>query len=33
MAFVYEEKYSYPVRVMLNLTDNCNLACRYCFVQ
>ena len=33
MAFVCEEKYSYPVRVMLNLTDNCNLACRYCFVQ
>lgn len=33
MAFVYEEKYSYPVKVMLNLTDNCNLACRYCFVQ
>ena len=33
MAFIYEEKYSYPIRVMLNLTDNCNLACRYCFVQ
>lgn len=33
MKFVYEEKYSYPVRVLFNLTDNCNLACRYCFVQ
>lgn len=31
--FTYLEQYQYPTYVMLNLTDNCNLACIYCFVQ
>lgn len=33
MEFKYEESFKYPTTVVLNLTDNCNLACRYCFVQ
>jgi len=32
MEFEYLEWYKYPTNVVLNLTDNCNLACRYCFV-
>ena len=31
--FEYKEEYKYPRTVMLNLTDNCNLACKYCFVE
>lgn len=31
--FKYKEEYQYPRSAMLNLTDNCNLACRYCFVE
>lgn len=33
MEFKYLEEYKYPTRVCLNLTDNCNLACKYCFVE
>ena len=33
MDFKYLEKYKYPTSIVLNLTDNCNLACIYCFVQ
>lgn len=33
MEFNYPEKYKYPTAVVLNVTDNCNLACIYCFVQ
>ena len=33
MSFEYKEKYKYPTKICLNLTDNCNLACRYCFVE
>lgn len=33
MEFQYREQYKYPTYAMLNLTDNCNLACIYCFVQ
>ena len=33
MKFEYKEIYKYPTYAMLNLTDNCNLACIYCFVQ
>lgn len=33
MDFIYKEEYAYPHCVCLNLTDNCNLACKYCFVQ
>lgn len=33
MEFKYLEKYKYPTNAVLNLTDNCNLACVYCFVQ
>ena len=33
MEFNYLEKYKYPTATVLNLTDNCNLACIYCFVQ
>lgn len=29
----YRESFKYPTCVCLNLTDNCNLACKYCFVQ
>lgn len=31
--FEYLEKYKYVTNVCLNLTDACNLACRYCFVE
>ena len=31
--FIYEEKYSHPYEIALNLTNDCNLACRYCFVE
>lgn len=31
--FIYEERYKYPIHNMLNVTDACNLACRYCFVE
>lgn len=33
MEVKYEEWYKYPFSIMLNLTDDCNLACKYCFVQ
>lgn len=33
MSFSYREFYKYPTCVCLNITDNCNLACKYCFVQ
>lgn len=33
MEFKYQEVYKYPTCVCLNITDSCNLACRYCFVQ
>jgi L-lysine 2,3-aminomutase len=32
MEFEYLGRYKYPTGVLLNLTDNCNLACIYCFV-
>ena len=31
--FEYKEEYRYPTSACLNVTDNCNLACRYCFVE
>jgi len=31
--FEYKEYYKYLTNVMLNVTDDCNLACRYCFVE
>ena len=31
--FEYKEEYSKLTNVCLNLTDSCNLACRYCFVN
>lgn len=32
--FVYDfEKYSRPYSILLGLTNDCNLACNYCFVQ
>ena len=31
--FEYKEEYKYPRTIMLNLTDDCNLACKYCFVE
>ena len=31
--FIYKEEYKYLTNVCLNLTDACNLACRYCFVE
>ncbi len=33
MDFIYEEKYKYLTSAMLNVTDDCNLQCRYCFVE
>jgi len=31
--FKYKNKYHYPIHIMLNVTDDCNLACKYCFVE
>ena len=31
--FEYKEEYQYLTNIMLNVTDDCNLACRYCFVE
>lgn len=31
--FEYKEEYSYLTNICLNVTDACNLACRYCFVE
>lgn len=33
MSFNYKDKYKYLSSACLNLTDACNLACRYCFVE
>lgn len=33
MDFEYKAHYPYFCNVCLNLTDSCNLACKYCFVQ
>lgn len=33
MEFEYQEVYKYPTCICLNITDSCNLACKYCFVQ
>jgi sulfatase maturation enzyme AslB (radical SAM superfamily) len=33
MKFQYKDEYKYPTHIMLNVTDACNLACRYCFVE
>lgn len=33
MSFEYQEQYRYLSNACLNLTDACNLACRYCFVE
>ena len=29
----YQEQWAYPSGGCLNITDDCNLACHYCFVQ
>lgn len=31
--FIYQEKFQYLTKAMLNVTDDCNLTCRYCFVE
>lgn len=33
MDFKYQEKWQYLTNICLNVTDACNLACRYCFVE
>lgn len=33
MEIEYLEKLKYPTSAMFNITDDCNLACKYCFVQ
>lgn len=33
MSYNYDETFKYPINACLNLTDNCNLQCRYCFVH
>lgn len=30
--YLYKEKYKYLTRICLNITDACNLKCKYCFV-
>lgn len=32
-GYEYKEKYQYLTHICLNLTDACNLRCKYCFVQ
>lgn len=32
MSFEYKDEYKYLSSACLNLTDDCNLACKYCFV-
>lgn len=31
--YIYKEEYQYPTAGVLNVTDDCNLQCRYCFVE
>ena len=31
--FKYPEFAKYPISAIVNVTDDCNLACRYCFVE
>ena len=33
MSFEYKEEYQWLTNVCLNVTDACNLECRYCFVE
>ena len=33
LDFVYKEHFSYLTNICLNLTDACNFACKYCFVE
>ena len=33
MSFEYEEEYQWLTNVCLNVTDACNLECKYCFVE
>lgn len=33
MSFEYQERYKYLSNACLNVTDACNLACKYCFVE
>ena len=33
MEFNYKDIYKYPTHILLNVTDDCNLACRYCFAE
>ena len=33
LEFIYREHYQYLTACMLNVTDSCNLQCRYCFVE
>ena len=31
--FIDKEEYHYPYDLVLNVTDACNLKCKYCFVE
>lgn len=31
--FIYDEVYAHPIDAVISLTQECNLACRYCFVE
>jgi len=31
--FIYKKEYKYLTSAMLNVTDDCNLECKYCFVE
>ena len=33
LEFVYKDRFQYPTYIMLNVTDDCNLQCKYCFVE
>ena len=33
MEFEYKDEYAWLTNICLNVTDACNLACRYCFVE
>lgn len=33
MGFLYDEKYQYLTSICLNVTNACNLKCKYCFVH
>jgi sulfatase maturation enzyme AslB (radical SAM superfamily) len=33
MEVLYNEAWKYPIHMTLNVTDACNMRCRYCFAE